>query len=241
MIQNHPNIEYLSDTGLSRITTALFHLSCCSIGTGIVMFSSFGKSTAGAKSSGKAPTKAEQEMAQVENDRAEARRIIDEHHARIKPNMEKMHSVANSQYWRYGYMGGTLITSGALTFAISSRFPAFASVGSMASLGLAFIGGPKLHDTHVLALRTKTAVELDKAITAMETGDTLHGPRIPLYYEELQSLRKTRAEVLPMSMSSEAGAHHAQQAAPDLDGRVDNFLAAYERRRGALPADNTSK
>jgi hypothetical protein len=206
------------------------------------MFSSLGKSDA--KKAGAKPVDAE--LARTEADRAEAQKIIADQHAKIKPAMEHMHSVANSSYWRYGYMGGTLISAGGLTFAISSRFPAFASVGSMASLGLGYFGGTAMHNAHVMYLKTTTVNALDKAIDVISVADAKHGTRVPAYYEELQTLRRTRAEVLPPGLVIRNGTIHAataedgagaQAPATDLDGRVDQLLESYQRRRGALPAD----
>lgn len=197
------------------------------------MFSSFGKD----KNSKNQKAAGTAEQAKLDLDRAAAAKTIVEQQAKIKKPMEQMHAVANNQYWRYGYMGGTLLTAGAATFAISARFPMFASVGSLASLGAGFIGGPKLHDMHVMVLKAGVVKQLDDSIAVLEEGDRTHGARCPAYLEELQTLRRMREEILPAGMSI-AGHQDAEaaQKAVDLDGRVDEFLVAYERRRGSLPA-----
>ena len=213
------------------------------------MFSSFGgskdKKAQAAKggAAGEAALKAQRE-------REEALRVITQHQAAVKKPMEQMHSVAGSQYWRYGYMGGTLLTAGALTFAISSKFPVFASVGSIASLGLGFVGGPKLHEFHVMALRQQVVKELDASIAALDAAGekaradnktSTSNAAAKEYGEALQLMRATRDEVLPPGMTITGGVdEETAKKAADLDGRVDQLLDAYAKRRGSLPADAPS-
>ena len=205
------------------------------------MFSNFGGKKAAAPAAKASPPK-DAAAKQLDADRAEATRLVTECRTKIKKPMENMHNIADSQYWKYGYMGSTLLSAGALTFLISSRFPAFASVGSMASLGAGFIGGPKLHEVHVMALKMKVVKELDDTIEVLEAQDSKHGSQVPLYYEELQTIRKTRYDLLPAGMSITGqpieGAEGGKQRGGDIDSRVDDFLVAYQRKRGSLPADS---
>uniref|UniRef100_A0A7S1QRZ8 Uncharacterized protein n=1 Tax=Neobodo designis TaxID=312471 RepID=A0A7S1QRZ8_NEODS len=95
-----------------------------------------------------------------------------------------------------------------------------------------------MHEIHVMALRQQVVKDLDSSITALDEADQKAGGKQPVYKDALKTMRATRDEILPPGMTITGGVdEEAAQKAGDLDGRVDQLLEAYQKRRGSLPAD----
>ncbi|KAH9593043.1 hypothetical protein LSM04_006234 [Trypanosoma melophagium] len=158
--------------------------------------------------------------------------FIEDNRARIRRAMEQYQSVANSNYWTYGYMGGAMMFTMATCLTLGNRLPFMRSYAGWISLTGGYLGGKAmlgLHNSYNLASVVKvinTSIE--------ETGkmDEQNEFKIPDYAREVTALQRMKYELMPYTPEAvEARKHDLNNMS--LNDRADALVEAYEKRRQA--------
>lgn len=158
--------------------------------------------------------------------------VIADSRAKLKNPIEQYQSVANSTYWFYGYVGGTMMGAMACALAIGSRFPVVGRYASWIALIGGYYGGQQIHGVHNNYNLQAVLTLIDSNIAEMKRLDEKTNKLIPPYGHEIQNLTKMRHELAPETKEArEEASKAAASAGASLDQRVDDLLAAFERRK----------
>ncbi|KAG8346041.1 hypothetical protein ERJ75_000193800 [Trypanosoma vivax] len=177
-----------------------------------------------------APKTAEEQRAQ---ELVTASVFIEDNRARILKAMDEYHAVADSKYWHYGYMGGTMLATMGICLSLGTRVSVLQRYARWIALAGGYFGGQAIHGVHnAYNLRSVVSV-IDRTIAETNKMDEQHGSRIHDYAREVAALRRRRNELMPHSIEAiEAQQNDLQQMS--LDERVDALVAAYEKRKQAM-------
>mmetsp|Transcript_21308 Transcript_21308/g.24767 ORF Transcript_21308/g.24767 Transcript_21308/m.24767 type:complete len:189 (-) Transcript_21308:42-608(-) len=158
--------------------------------------------------------------------------VIADNRAKLKKPMEQYQSVANSTYWFYGYVGGSMMTAMACALGIGSRFQVVGRYASWVALIGGYYGGQMLHGLHNNYNLQAVLLNIDNNIAEMKRLDEKNNHQVQPYINEIQTLTKMRHELAPDTKEAQEEAAKATvTAGASLDQRVDDLLAAYERRK----------
>lgn len=163
---------------------------------------------------------------------ATANALISEGRGKLRGPLEMHQKVANSQYWSYGYMGGTMLVTMAACLTIGNKIQLLRSYSSWISLGVGYYGGKSIHGLHNAYNVANVVRVLDTNIEDMKRLDAKHGAVVSLYGKEVQALTKMKIELHPQSAEAQ---EHAQKVAAassmSMDDRADELIAAFERKK----------
>jgi hypothetical protein len=163
---------------------------------------------------------------------ATANLLINDGRARLRGPLDMHQKVANSQYWTYGYMIGTMMATMAGCLAVGNKIPFLRSYASWISLGIGYYGGKSIHELHNAYNVTNVVKAIDQGIEEMKALDAKHGVTVPLYGREVQSLTKMKFDLQPTSPEAQEHAEkHAMKSSMSIDDRADELIAAFERRK----------
>jgi hypothetical protein len=163
---------------------------------------------------------------------ATANALISEGRSKLRGPLETHQKVANSQYWTYGYMVGTMMTTMAGCLVAGNKVQLLRSYASWIALGVGYYGGKSIHGLHNAYNVSNVVKVLDVNIEEMKRLDAKHGATVSLYGKEAQALTKMKIELQPMSTEAQ---EHAQKVAVassmTIDDRAEELIAAFERKR----------
>lgn len=170
---------------------------------------------------------------QSQQQRVVAQVFCNDNRAKLKPLMEQINQFNGSKAWYYGYVGGSAFAGTAFFLILGSRFPAARTIGTWIGLAGGYYGGQYIHAAHGEWLKGKVVTQIDANIAETEKMRDKAGAGIPEYTQELTTLRRLRGDYAPAVELLLDGASGGQSQAKDLDGRVDDIIAAFERRKAA--------
>ncbi len=161
-----------------------------------------------------------------------ANALISDGRAKLRGPLEMHQKVANSQYWTYGYMIGTMMATMAGCLAAGNKIPFLRSYASWISLGVGYYGGKAVHELHNEFNVSNVVKVLDVNIEEMKSLDSKYGADVSLYGREAQALTKMEIDLQPRSVEAQ---EHAQKSAASssmsIDDRANELIAAFERKK----------
>ena len=167
---------------------------------------------------------------EVRKQRTAARVVIADSRARMKGPMEEFNKFGASKAWHYGYLGGTMGVLSTACIVVGGKYPYVRTYGVLPALGLGYMGGNFLYAQHALLLKKKVVGAIDANAEVLEAKYEEWGETVPEYGTELRTMQKLKSELSPPSAEELAqGAGVAGNVG--LDERVDNIVAAFERRK----------
>ncbi|ESL08668.1 hypothetical protein TRSC58_03626 [Trypanosoma rangeli SC58] len=156
--------------------------------------------------------------------------FIENNRSLVRKAMDRYQSVAGSNYWTYGYMGGAMMATMAACLSIGGRVPFFRSYASWISLAGGYFGGKAMLGAHNSYNLASVVRVINTLIDETRKMDEQHGFNISDYAREVDSLQHMKYELMPYSTEAIEARKHDVKSLP-LDERVDALVEAYEKRR----------
>ncbi|EAN94735.1 hypothetical protein C3747_9g88 [Trypanosoma cruzi] len=158
--------------------------------------------------------------------------FIENNRGLVRKAMDQYQSVAGSNYWTYGYMGGAMVTTMAACLSIGGRVPFFRNYASWISLAGGYFGGKAMLGMHNSYNLASVVNVINKSIDETRKMDEQHGFSIPEYAREVDSLKRMKYELIPYSTEAiEARKHDVKNMS--LNESADALVEAYEKRKQA--------
>ncbi|KEG13483.1 hypothetical protein DQ04_00981130 [Trypanosoma grayi] len=158
--------------------------------------------------------------------------LIEDNRARVHKAVEQYQSVANSNYWMYGYMGGAMVATMAACLSIGTRVPFFRNYASWISLGGGYLGGKAVLGMHNSYNMTSVVSAINAAIDETNRVDEQYEFKIPDYAREVAALKRMKYELLPYTAEA-IEARQNDVSKMSINDRADALVEAYEKRRHA--------
>ncbi|CBH17056.1 uncharacterized protein TEOVI_000280300 [Trypanosoma equiperdum] len=159
--------------------------------------------------------------------------FIEGNRMRVLKSMEQYQAVADSAYWNYGYMGGSMVTTMAICLSLSGRLPLLQRYASWISLAGGYFGGKAALGIHNARNLSHVVNTIDSAIVETRKMDEQYNFKIPDYAREVEALQRRKFELLPTSAEAIEARKNDLNNMP-LDEKVDALVEAYEKRRQAV-------
>ncbi|KPI87693.1 hypothetical protein ABL78_3231 [Leptomonas seymouri] len=158
--------------------------------------------------------------------------FVEDSRARVSKSLEAYSTVANSNYWFYGYFGGNMIITMAACLALGNRWAFFRRYSGWIALAGGYFGGKACLDTHSSVLLGSVVKQLDHEMEEAMRMDEQTNRILPDYMREVDRLKNLKYELQPNL--PEAVESRSQHTELSLDDRVDALVDAYMKRKGVL-------
>ncbi|RNF11972.1 uncharacterized protein Tco025E_06542 [Trypanosoma conorhini] len=156
--------------------------------------------------------------------------FIENNRSLVRKAIDKYQSVAGSNYWTYGYMGGAMVTTMAACLSVGGRVPFFRNYASWISLAGGYFGGKAMLGVHNSYNLASVVRVINTSIDETRKMDEQYGFSISEYAREVDALQQMKYELMPYSTEAIEARKHDVKSMP-LDERVDALVDAYEKRR----------
>lgn len=161
----------------------------------------------------------------ITQDRATARVLIAQQNARLHGPLNKLNKFASSQYWSYGYMGGTMLSLFGLTSMLGVKMRIFASYGSWVAIAGGYFGGSWLHAYHRGRLTANAVSIVDSNLNELEKLNERYGQNVPEYGNEIRTAKGIRDQLAPPANPKDSA------ASMDMDARVNSIVARFDKKK----------
>nr|CCC94756.1 conserved hypothetical protein [Trypanosoma congolense IL3000] len=161
---------------------------------------------------------------------ATANVFIENNRLRVLKATEQYNAVADSNYWSYGYMGGSMMATMALCLSVGSRLPLLQRYASWISLAGGYFGGKVALGVHNGYNMKHVVKTIDEAIAETRKMDEQYGLKIPDYAREVETLQRRKFELMP-HLPEAVEARKNDFSSMSLDDKVNALVEAYESRR----------
>ncbi|KAL7697056.1 hypothetical protein N2W54_001260 [Lotmaria passim] len=180
----------------------------------------------------KKPTKPLTQAEKYEQALVTANVFLDDSRARIKKSIDTYTAVANSNYWFYGYFGGSMMATMAGAMTLGNRWAFFRSYSVYIALAGGYLGGKACLATHSSILLGGVIKQLNHEIEEAVRMDEQTNHIVPEYLREVERFKQVKYELMPsLPEAVEARARHTELT---LDDRADALVDAYMKRKEAL-------
>ncbi|ORC91689.1 uncharacterized protein TM35_000052850 [Trypanosoma theileri] len=158
--------------------------------------------------------------------------FIDDNRARVRRAMEQYQSVANSNYWTYGYMGGAMVFTMATCLSLGNRLPFLRNYAGWISLTGGYLGGKAMLGMHNSYNLASVVNVINSSIEETGKMDEQYEFKIPDYAREVTALKRMKYDLMPYTTEAiEARKNDLNNMS--LNERADALVEAFEKRRQA--------